>query len=282
MGTRNGQNGILLRRLKQDYRMIIGTLILIIIAEFIGPRTLQFGPVIIALVPMMYSIVIGTIFGKDILGFFTAEESESASAMGMIAIALFMAKLGVSAGGSIDSLVSVGPALLLQEFGNIATILISVPVAVILGLPRGDVVGATHSINRETNLALITSVYGPESDEMRGTLSIYIVGSLIGTAIFGVMASLVASTGLFHPLALGMASGVGSGSRMAAAVATLSEIYPAWAEQILVMGGASDILTGLTGVYIGLFLALPITKKYTDFWISRIGKNEKGATSDEN
>ncbi len=279
MANKKEHNNVLIKRLKTDYRVFIGTLVLVIIAELIGSKTIHIGPLMIVIVPMMYSIVLGCVLGKDILGFFTEEESESASKFSMIAITLFMGKLGISAGGNIAKLVEVGPALILQEFGNIGTIFFSVPLAVALGLGRKEIVGATHSINRETNLALITSVYGGNSEEMTGTLSVYIVGSLIGTAIFGLIASLAASTNLFHPLALGMASGVGSGSRMAAAVATLSEIYPEWADQISMLGGASDILTGLTGVYFGLFIGLPLTNKYVDFCMRR--KKQKEVVKNE-
>jgi len=274
LDNKNVQKNVVARLLKNSYRVFIGTLILVIIAELIGSKTIRFGPLIIVIVPMMYSLVMGTVLGKDLLGFFTEEESETASQFASIAITLFMAKLGISAGGNFTKLVEVGPALILQEFGNIGTIFASVPVAVALGLGRNQIVGATHSINRETNLALITSVYGGNSEEMEGTLSVYLVGSLIGTAIFGLIASITASTNLFHPMALGMASGVGSGSRMAAAVATLSEIYTEWAEEISMLGGASDVLTGIDGVLFGLFIGLPLTNKYTDFWIKMLKRKE--------
>ena len=37
----------------------------------------------------------------------------------------------------------------------------------------------------------------------RGSLSIYIVGGMVGTIYFGILASAVAMTGLFHPEAMG-------------------------------------------------------------------------------
>ena len=48
---------------------------------------------------------------------------------------------------------------------------------------------------------------------------------------------------------------------MTAAAGTLGEIYPQQAESIMIMGGASDMLTGITGIYMGTFVALPLTKK---------------------
>jgi MFS family permease len=56
-----------------------------------------------------------------------------------------------------------------------------------------------------------------------------------------------------------MASGVGSGSMMTAAAGTLAAIYPDYADVIPVLGGASDMLTGITGIYMGTFIGLPLT-----------------------
>ena len=56
---------------------------------------------------------------------------------------------------------SAGPALL-QEIGNLGTIFLALPFALLLGLKR-EAIGATHSINRESNLALITDIFGPDS-----------------------------------------------------------------------------------------------------------------------
>lgn len=67
--------------------------------------------------------------------------------------------------------------------------------------------------------------------------------------------------------ALGMASGIGAGSMMTAAAGTLGEIYPQYAEDILVMGGASDMLTGITGIYNGnLCGAAADAQSCTQYW----------------
>ena len=63
-----------------------------------------------------------------------------------------------------------------------------------------------------------------------------------------------------------MACGVGSGSMMTAAAGTLGEIYPQQAENIMIMGGASDMLTGITGIYMGTFVGLPLTKNCMQYW----------------
>ena len=67
-------------------------------------------------------------------------------------------------------------------------------------------------------------------------------------------ASLVCATNWFHPFALGMAAGVGSGSMMTAAAGTVANLYPEFSEEILLYGSTSDVLTGVDGVYLGTFI----------------------------
>lgn len=182
-----------------------------------------------------------------------------------------MAKMGISSGANVAKLVSVGPALLLQEFGNLGTILLSMPLALLLGLKK-ESIGACYSINRDSNLGLTTDIFGPDAPETKGTFAVYIVGSVIGTVFISILASVVASWNIFDPIALGMASGVGSGSLMTAAAGTLGEIYPQQAENIMIMGGASDMLTGITGIYMGTFVGLPLAKKLYAILEPKIGR----------
>ena len=155
---------------------------------------------------------------------------------------------------------SSGPALLLHGFGNLLGPLLAMPIAILLGMKR-EAVGACHSINREYHMALINNIYGPESAEARGSLSIYIVGGMVGTIYFGFMASVVGMTGWFHPQALGLASGVGAGIMMASASASLCAIYPGSAELISTMASAGETMAGITGIYITMFIAIPLADK---------------------
>lgn len=177
-----------------------------------------------------------------------------------MAICPFIAKLGINAGANLEEVISAGPALLFQEVGNLGTIFLALPIAILLGLKR-EAIGATHSINRETNLALITDMYGPDSAETRGSLSVYIVGGMIGTIYFGFLASMTAAIGFFHPYALGMASGVGAGIMMASATASLAAIYPNMAEQISALASTSETLSGITGIYVAIFIGIPLCNK---------------------
>ena len=137
------------------------------------------------------------------------------------------------------------------------TIFLSLPIALFFGLKR-EAIGACHFINRETNLALMQDMYGPDSPEARGSLSVYIIGGMIGTIFFGFMATVIASFGIFHPYALGMASGVGAGIMMASATASLSAMYPSMADQISALASASETISGIDGIYMAIFLGIPL------------------------
>lgn len=261
-------------RIKKEYKIYIAAFLILLLAEVIGSFEIPLGPGMIVIFPIFYGIIIGMILGPDVFGFFKKEEVKAASPLVLVAIAPFIVKLGILGGGNVPKLLEVGPALLLQELGNVATVLIALPLALLLGMKR-EAVGATHSIDRETNLGLISNLYGPASPEMRGTLSVYIIGGLIGTIYIGFLATLIASTGIFHPYALAMASGVGSGIMMASATASLAHIYPTFADDILMLGGASDMLTGLTGIYAAMFIALPLANKLYSVLEPKIGRLHK-------
>ena len=83
---------------------------------------------------LLFTTVIAGLLGQDILKVFTVEESETAGALVLVVLAPFMAKMGVSAGANLSKLVAVSPALILQEFGNLGTIFLSLPLALLLGL----------------------------------------------------------------------------------------------------------------------------------------------------
>lgn len=92
--------------------------------------------------------------------------------------------------------------------------------------PEKEAIGACYSINRDSNLGLTTDIYGPDAKETEGTFAVYIVGSVIGTVFISLLAGVVASWNIFHPLAMGMASGVGSGSMLSSAAETLGKSIP--------------------------------------------------------
>lgn len=251
-------------RIKSEYRIYIIAFIFIVIADSIGQIKIPLGPGMLILFPIFYSLFMGILSGPQILKVMKEKEVTAASKLVIVAICPFIAKLGINAGASISTVIQAGPALLLQEIGNLGTIFLAMPFALLLGLKR-EAIGACHSINRETNLALITDMYGPDSAEARGSLSIYIVGGMIGTIYFGFMATMVAAMNIFHPYALGMASGVGAGIMMASATASLTEIYPDMADQISALASTSETLSGITGIYVAIFIGIPLCNKLYAF-----------------
>ena len=256
--------------IKKYWKIYLAALVISAVCDLIGTVKLNIGVGTLTLFPMVFAVIFGGLLGPDIFKVFKTEECKIGGSLVLVVLAPFMAKMGISAGGNLAKLVAVGPALLLQEFGNLGTILISLPLALLLGLKK-EAIGACYSINRDSNLGLTTDIFGPDAPETRGTFAVYIVGSVIGTVFISVLASIVASWHIFDPIALGMACGVGSGSMMTAAAGTLGEIYPQQAESIMIMGGASDMLTGITGIYMGTFVALPLTKKLYAILEPKIG-----------
>lgn len=249
----------LTERLKSEWLIYLLAFLFIAVADSIGQIQIPVWKGTFIIFPIFYAIIMGVLSGPNVLKILDDKKVKAASSLVLVAILPFVAKLGINAGANIMIVVKAGPALLFQELGNLGTILLALPLALILGLKR-ESIGATHSINRETNLALVQDMFGPASPEARGSLSVYIVGGMIGTIYFGFMASMVASLGIFSYMALGMASGVGAGIMMASAVASLSEVMPQYAEQISALASTSETLSGITGIYAAIFIGIPLCK----------------------
>ena len=226
-------------------------LALIIVSELIGTHTLKFGIGRIVLLPMLYALLLGILTTPKFLNLSGRKEMLDASSLVGVTLMLLMARYGTLVGPTLPKILAASPALILQEFGNLGTVLLGVPVAVYLGLKR-ETIGAAHSIAREPNVALIGEKFGLDSSDIAGTV--------FGTIFFGLMASVAASVLPIHPYALAMASGVGSASMMTAAVGSLVAMYPDMADQLAAFGAASNMLSGLDGLYMSVWLGLPMTE----------------------
>ena len=196
-----------------------------------------------------------TAWGRKFIG---ADEVKAATPLIVIAIMPFIAKFGTTIGPAIDQIIAAGPALLAQEIGNLGTIILAFPIAVLVLRMGREAIGATFSIAREPNIAIIADKFTLKSKEGAGVLGVYVVGTLAGTFIFAVMASLLATAGILDIRALAMACGVGSGSMMAACTGALTNAMPSMEDEIVALAGASNLLTYATGQYVGLFIALPL------------------------
>ncbi len=252
-------------------------LALIVISEMIGVIKFSIGIGIIALLPMLYALIFGLLLTPKFLNIAKEKEMEDAASLIGVTLMLLMARYGTLVGPTLPKILAASPALILQEFGNLGTVLLGVPLAVFLGLKR-ETIGAAHSVAREPNVALIGEKYGLDGAEGRGVMGVYISGTVFGTIFFGIMASVCAAAGIFHPLALAMAAGVGSASMMTAAVGSLVELYPNMKDQIVAFGAASNMLSGLDGLYMSVFIGLPMTEwLYKKFYKAKYGEEAPAA-----
>ena len=74
-----------------------------------------------------------------------------------------------------------------------------------------------------------------------------------------------------------MGAGIGSGSMMAAATASIISVYPDYEETVRAYAAAANLLTSVIGVYFALFVSLPVTIKVYEFFAGRRDKAEKNA-----
>ena len=231
------------------------------------------GTISFLLLPLIYSLVMGlALYLIKSVKFIGPDQAKVAEGVMVLLIGVLLAKLAISSGQSIASIFKVGPALILQLLGDLGT-LIALPVALLLGFRR-EVIGMASSICREPNLGIIIDKYGFKSPEARGVLAIIVIGSIIGTPFISFLSSICTSLIPFHPYAFAMASGIGSASMNAAALVPLVHLHPDMATQLEAFAGCSNILSFCLGIYMCIFISLPIAERLYK-WLSPIlGKGE--------
>lgn len=238
-------------------------LIILVASEMIGPLTIKFGSLNISFLPMLYAVIIGILMTPELLGkvipplrkVISRDIVTLSGKVVMIALLPLGVRYGNLISGSIDKVVDAGPALILQELGNLASVIIAIPLAYMLGMRR-EAIGACSSISREPSLGVIGEKYGTQSPEGMGVMGVYILGSVIGTIFFGIISPIGLTFG-FNPLSLAAACGLGSGSMLAACTSALAAARPELADTIIAYGAVANTVAGLTGVYILIFIGLP-------------------------
>ncbi|MBQ2226776.1 MAG: DUF3100 domain-containing protein [Methanobrevibacter sp.] len=257
----------------KDYGLHLSVLVLAVIAMYIGPIEIKLtDSVEIAVMPLLYTMVLGLVFylAKPVT-WIERKQSRVAEGAMMLFIGILIAKLAVSSGQSMHLLFEMGPALMLQELGHLATILIALPVALLLGFKR-ETIGMTNSIGREPEVAVVVDKYGFNSPESRGIFALFIVGTMIGTVFISFLTSICVSILPLHPYAFAMASGVGSASMNAASLGPTLAAFPALETNIEAFAGFSNLLSFSVGIYIVIFIALPLTEKLYELLEPRIGR----------
>ena len=120
----------------KDFRLHLIVLVLIVIEEKIGNISFKVGVGTIVLLPMMYALLMGVATAPRFTKISTEKNVKTASSLLGVTLMLLMARYGTLVGPSLPKILAASPALILQEFGNLGTIVIGVPLAVFLGLKR--------------------------------------------------------------------------------------------------------------------------------------------------
>ena len=267
-----------------DWKLHLLVIAVSLLAEWIGIIKIPIGIGILVLLPLLYAFIFAILLNPNVVpsmkAVITKQRAKFASYAILLSIMPFIAKFGVGVGPNIEEIIAAGPALLLQELGNVATVLIALPVAVLVfGMGR-EAIGATHSVAREPNVALIADKYGLQSPEGIGVMGVYVMGTLFGAIYFSLMAGIIASMDIMDVRALAMACGIGSGSMMGACSAALAETVPAQAETITAFAATSNLLTYATGLFVSLFVALPFTE-FLYKVVSKFKKPQQTVTTTE-
>ncbi|WP_198684066.1 DUF3100 domain-containing protein [Brachybacterium sp. YJGR34] len=245
--------------------LIVLVVLTIAAAEGIGLRMLPITPSItITVLPLVFAVLITMILGipvwrKGILRRVYSPRNVGFSGAFLIIIMLpLMARYGADVAPRLGEILSIGWVFLLQELGNLGTVLLGLPIALMLGLRR-HAIGSTLGLGREGELAYISEKYSLNSDPGRGVLSMYLMGTLFGALFFSLVAPILLGTGL-DVRALAIASGLGSASMMTASSSTLAAQVPDMQDTIVSYAAASQLLTSFIGTYTMVFLAVPLQR----------------------
>ncbi|MEO0462946.1 MAG: DUF3100 domain-containing protein [Pseudomonadota bacterium] len=238
----------------------------IIVGQLIGTQRFEWGDITIVLLPLVFAFAAGLALNpaivtplRPLLG---EGAGERASRLVGPSVMPLIVVLTVGIGAQFNAVMEAGPALIAQEFGNIATMAISMPVAVLLFRMGREAVGATFSIAREGGLAFIFDKYGANSAEAIGVMGVYICGTFFGTAVFAIMPPLIESFGIFDIRALAMACGTGSASMTGACATSLEAVDPERADLIGALAAGSNLASGLLGLFVYVFLTVPLAEAY--------------------
>lgn len=248
------------------WRLHLALAVCVVLAETVGIVRITVFDLTLVFLPLVFAFVAAVLLNPNVVGWHRRwigkDETRAAARALSVSVMPLIALLSAYIGPQFSEVASVGAALVLQEFGNLGTMLISMPLAVLAFRMGREAVGATFSIAREGGLAFIFGKYGGRSPEAAGVLSVYICGTFFGVLFFGLLPPVIAGLGAFDPRALAMACGTGSASMTGACATTLAALYPAEAEEIAALAASSNLMTGLTGLFMVIFVTLPLAERY--------------------
>jgi hypothetical protein len=232
-----------------------------VVSQLIGPLKIPFGGTAITLFPMIWAIIIGLFISAQKFRPVPISLQHAMSGLMSAAVLFLLARLSFTIGPNLTLLEQMGPALALQEIGHLfGTLLLSLPVAILLGMGRAAV-GAGFSVDREQGIAAVQHRYGVDSDEYRGVISMYIFGAVFGAVVISIVTSVYTAFHTFDPLALAMGAGVGSGAMMGASTGVIIDAHPEMHDQVIAVAGVANVITNALGLYVGLYISLPLADR---------------------
>ncbi|MGI6357088.1 MAG: DUF3100 domain-containing protein [Bacillota bacterium] len=244
-------------KLFKDWKVFALCFAMVVVSELIGSQPVKMGKLSFTLLPMLYALVIGLVLAK--VRVIDRQMMVTASPYITISVMYLTAKMGSTIGPNLNQLFNAGPALIGQAIGKlILFIFVSIPVGVWVFKMGRALVGCGFSMSRENAIAIIGSIYGLDSPEGQGIMGGYITGTLLGTIFCGLLASIVCGLGIFTPQALAIGAGVGSASMMSAILGATVQAFPELANELQTLTAGAQIVGGVTGMYITLFVSLPL------------------------
>ncbi|MGP5076586.1 DUF3100 domain-containing protein [Brachybacterium alimentarium] len=255
-----------LGRAAVDMALLIALVLAVItVSEGIGIRAIPLtSSITITVLPLVFAVLITMLLGvplwrKGLLRrLYSTRNVKFSSSFLIIVMLPLMARYGADVAPQIGEILSIGWVFLLQELGNLGTVVLGLPIALALGLRR-HAIGSTLGLGREGELAYVSEKYTLDSAPGRGVLSMYLIGTLFGALFFSFFAPVLLGLG-FDVRALAIASGMGSASMMTAASSTLAAQVPDMQDTIVSYAAASQLLTSFIGTYTMVFLAVPLQR----------------------
>lgn len=258
----------------KNWKLHVLTLIIVVISEFIGIRTVG----ILVLMPILYATVLGGIISMPRLKVLSMKDMEQASGIFPVALMILIAKVGLGVGPQLEAIMAAKGTILLQMVAHIfGVMVISLPVAMLLGLGR-EAVGGCYSLGREAQVAIVAEKYGISSPEGHGVMGVFIVGTVLGALWTSVFTSVIVSTGIFHPFALALGAGTSSMSMSTASLEVIRAYYPdaSIMEQVQAYTNTSNLLVNVVGLYANMFVTLPVCSALYNF-LDRFRKKKPAA-----
>ena len=127
------------------WKVYVAALIIAAVCDLIGTLKFNIGIGTLTLFPMVFATIFGGLLGPDAFKLFKTEESKLGGSLVLVALAPFMAKMGISAGGNLAKLVAVGSGY--RPFDDNYSDIVSIPIKNGLRLEIGWIVRQKYTLS---------------------------------------------------------------------------------------------------------------------------------------